>query len=190
MILIAQETPVAQTINSLNNVTLWHPLEAWPVEQRPALWTWLQETGSLTKKLRATAGPAFHVQVLHEGRTSLDVEAARLLQTHAGNAALERRVYLCADIPWVYAHTLVLTDSAQWLDTLGAHPLGDRIFANASAQRGVIEAAQLDSGHELYQAAMQALETKPPCLWARRSVLVVDGQRLLIYECFLPGMDS
>ena len=77
-----------------------------------------------------------------------------------------------------------------WLNTLGAHPLGDRIFANVSAQRGVIEVAQLDSGHELYQAAMQTLETKPPCLWARRSVLLVDGQRLLIYECFLPGMDN
>ncbi len=188
MMQVAQETPVAQIRKSLNNDVLWRPLEAWPVEQRPALWTWLQDTGSLTQKMRATAGSVFHVQVLHEGRTLLDSENAHLLQTHTGNAALERRVYLCADTPWVYAHTLALTESGQWLDRLGNHPLGDRIFANAAAQRSAIEVAQLDPRQELYQAALQDPEMEPSILWARRSVLTVDGQRLLIYECFLPGM--
>ncbi|HVC28708.1 MAG TPA: chorismate lyase [Gammaproteobacteria bacterium] len=190
MMQVAQEIPALQTSKSLNSSCHWRPLDAWPVEQRPALWTWLLDTGSLTKRLRATAGPDFHVRVLHEGRTSLDLENARLLQTHTGNAALERRVYLCADTPWVYAHTLALTESRQWLDRLGTNPLGDRIFANAAAQRSVIEVAQLDSRHELYQAALQGLEMKPPVLWARRSVLLVDSQRLLIYECFLPGMGA
>ena len=190
MIQVEQETPMARTSEFLNNDCLWRPLEAWPEEQRPALWMWLQDAGSLTNKLRATAGPAFHVQVLHEGRTLLDAEDARLLHTDTGSAALVRRVYLCADTPWVYAHTLALTKSGQWLDRLGAHPLGDRVFAHAAAQRSVIEVAQLDPQHELYQAALEGLKTTPPMLWARRSVLLVDSHRLLIYECFLPGMNT
>lgn len=181
---------MAHTRKSLNNDALWHSSDAWPVEQRPALWAWLLDSGSLTKKLRATAGPTFHVRVLHEGQTTLDSENASLLQTHPGDAALERRVYLCADTPWVYAHTLALTESRQWLDSLGNLPLGDRIFTNAAAQRSVIEVAQLDPQQELYQAALQDQEMRPSRLWARRSVLTVDGQRLLIYECFLPGMKT
>ncbi|MGA9855012.1 MAG: chorismate lyase [Gammaproteobacteria bacterium] len=190
MVQVAQETPVVQSRKSLNNNGLWRPLEAWPAEQRPALWTWLQDRGSLTKKLRAIAGPAFHVQVLHEGRISLDAESARLLQTHAGTVVLERRVFLCADSPWVYARTLALTESGQWLDGLGTDPLGDRVFANTAVQRSVIEVAQLYPQQALYLAALRGLETIPPMIWARRSVLLVDNQRLLIYECFLPGMNA
>ncbi|MDE2090730.1 MAG: chorismate lyase [Gammaproteobacteria bacterium] len=180
--------PMARTRKSSDDDRLWRPLEAWPVKQRPAVWIWLQDAGSLSKKLRATAGPAFHVQVVHEGRTVLDAEDARLLQSATGAPALERRVYLCADTPWVYARTLALAESGQWLDRLGAHPLGDRVFANADAKRSVIEVAKLEPQHNLYQKALDGQGITPPELWARRSVLRVDSQQLLIYECFLPWM--
>jgi chorismate lyase len=189
MMRIIQESLMARVQKNLNNDCIWRPLGAWPVKQRPALWAWLQDAGSLTKRLRATAGPAFHVQVLHEGQTLLDAGDALLLHAVTGSAALIRQVYLCADTPWVYAQTLALTESRQWLERLGPQPLGDRIFANA-AQRSMLEVAQLGPQHGLYQAALKGQQMTPSMLWARRSVLLVDCHRLLIYECFLPGMDS
>ncbi len=182
---------MVRTREPRDNIDLWHPLEAWPAEQRPAaLWPWLADAGSLTQKLRALAGDVFQVRVLYEGQAPLAAEDARLLYAPAGTTARERQVYLCADAPWVYARTLVPTESGHWLEKLGTHPLGERVFAIADTHRNRIEVAQLYPGHELYQAALNGLGITPPMLWARRSVLSVDSSRLLIYECFLPGMHA
>ena len=168
----------------------WIPLEVWPVEKRPAaLWPWLEEAGSLTEKLRSAAKADFHVRVLQQAQAPLDAGDAGLLQVPAGTNAHIRQVYLCARLPWVYARTLALTGDRHWLEQLGTQPLGERVFAAADTQRGPIEVAQLYPRHELYGASVNDLDRKPPMLWARRSVLIVDGSRLLIYECFLPGMD-
>ncbi|MDE2234920.1 MAG: chorismate lyase [Gammaproteobacteria bacterium] len=174
----------------MNNNALWRSLDAWPLAQRPAVWQWLQHPGSLTKMLRAAAGPAFHVRVVHEGQTRLDQADAELLLAPADALASERSVFLCAAEPWVYAHTLALQASAHWLDKLGATPLGERVFAHEGAQRSNIEAALLDHRHALYQAAVGGQRIIPPELWARRSILKVEDHRLLIYECFLPGMTT
>lgn len=172
----------------MNNNDLWRPLDAWPQAQRPAVWQWLQHAGSLTRKLRAAAGPAFHVRVVHEGQTGLEQADAGLLLAPANAPAVERSVFLCAAAPWVYAHTLALQASAHWLDKLGANPLGERVFAHTGVQRTHIEVARLDYRHALYQAAVSGENINPSELWARRSVLMVESHRLLIYECFLPGI--
>ncbi|HVC37286.1 MAG TPA: chorismate lyase, partial [Gammaproteobacteria bacterium] len=145
---------MAQTRKPGNNGP-WRPLEACSVQQRPAaLWSWLEDAGSLTERLRAAVGDVFHVRVLHEGHASLDAEDARLLHAPAGTSARNRQVYLCADAPWVYARTLALTESGHWLDKLGTHPLGERVFAVADTQRSPIQVAKLYPEHELYQAAV------------------------------------
>lgn len=165
---------------------LWRSLGAWDEAQRPpALWPWLGHAGSLTGKLRTTVGAAFHVQVLHEYATQLAAEDARLLHTLPGTAAHAREVYLCGTVPCVYARTFATAEAAYWLDQLAARPLGDRVFAAAGTERLPIQVACLDSSAELYQAALQHRAEKPAQLWARRSVLVAGGRRLLIYECFL-----
>ncbi len=172
----------------MHNNILWRPLDAWPVAQRPALWQWLQQAGSLTMLLRAAAGPAFHVRVIHEGHGRLGAEDAQLLYAPEDSSALERRVYLCGSEPLVYAHTLALTQSRYLLDSLGDNPLGERVFAHPGTQRVAIEVARLDVRHALYSAALSGIKISPPELWARRSVLLVEHHRLLIYECFLPGI--
>lgn len=182
---------MVESPESGSNVTPWHALETWPVEQRPAaLWPWLSHAGSLTERLRAQAGNAFHVHVLHEGRAQLAAEDARLLHAPTGTIAHKRQVYLCADIPWVYARTLAPLDSSHWLDQLGAQPLGERVFGMPDTRRGLIEVARLYPQRELYKACLSGLDLDPPMLWARRSVLMVGQDRLLIYECFLPGMNA
>lgn len=165
---------------------LWQPVSGWPVESRPeVLWPWLSHAGSLTEKLRAVVGAAFHVQVLHEGASALLAEDAQLLHTLPGTAAQVREVYLCGEAPCVYARTLAASDAVRWLDRLNTQPLGDRVFADPETQRLPIQAACLGPGHFLYAAALRRLERKPGMLWSRRSVLVAGDARLLIYECFL-----
>ncbi|MGA9852877.1 MAG: chorismate lyase [Gammaproteobacteria bacterium] len=185
-----QESSIQTRANRYHD-GLWKPLDAWPVELRPkALWPWLIYAGSLTQKLRAAAGGFFHVKILHEGVTHLDAENAVLLHALPGTAARLREVYLCGNEPWVYARTLTVAEGGHWLDTLGTQPLGDRVFAEADTQRSLIEVAQLDAAHTLYRAAIKGVPHRHEFLWARRSVLTVRGSCLLIYECFLNGMES
>ncbi|MGB9430558.1 MAG: chorismate lyase [Gammaproteobacteria bacterium] len=166
----------------------WKPPDSWTAEQRPkALWPWIVHAGSLTEKLRATVGDTFHVQVVHEGNAQLNDEDARLLQVTPSSMTRVREVYLCGDIPWVFARTLAPAEGGRWLDKLGTQPLGERVFAEAGTHRTPIEAARLDETQPLYQAAIKGMARRPEFLWARRSVLTVRGGRLLIYECFLSG---
>jgi chorismate lyase len=181
---------MTQTGNTLDNADHWRPLGAWPVEKRPAvLWPWLANAGSLTEKLRAVVKADFHVRLLHQGHASLDADDAGLLQAQTGTAAHIREVYLCGRTPWVYARTLALEESRHWLEQLGTQPLGERVFGLADTHRSQIEVAQVYPADRLYEASVHGLKMRPSALWARRSVLVVADNRLLIYECFLPGME-
>ena len=169
-----------------NQAMLWQPLAAWPVERRPkTLWPWLSHVGSLTEKLRAAVGTAFHVQVLHEGSAPLQADDAQLLHTLPGTATHMREVYLCGIAPRVYARTLAAADAVHWLVRLNTQPLGDRVFADPGTQRLSIQVACLGPGHFLYRAALRPLKRNSGVLWARRSVLMAGDDRLLIYECFL-----
>lgn len=164
----------------------WRRLSTWLPEHQPAaLWPWLSHSGSLTEKLRATVGDVFHVKVLHEGVAQLNVEDAMLLRTLPGTAARLREVHLYATSPVVFARTLALVEAASWLQGLNTQSLGDRVFAEGDTQRSVIEIAQLDPMQALYRAAVQGISRPSKELWARRSVLTVHDNRLLIFECFL-----
>jgi chorismate--pyruvate lyase len=183
---------MAQPSNIGLAVDSWRPVTTWPaVERPPALWEWLTHTGSLTQKLRALAKDAFHVQVLKETGIELATGDAQLLGVPPGSAAQLREVYLCGAQPLVFGRTLAAKHAAvQWLEQLGARPLGDRVFAEQDAMRGEIEVRQVTASEALYQAAVCDLPEPPSMLWARRSVLSVQTARLLIYECFLPGVDT
>ena len=158
--------------------------------QRPALlWPILSEIGSLTERLRTKAGRGFHVQLLKQGSIPLNAEDAEMLGVPPGSAAFERQVYLCGPEPWVYARSLAAGDGERWLKELGTTPLGEKVFAERDARRGPILATQIGPGHPLYREATAGLayEYSRP-LWARRSLLTVNGAAILICECFLPGL--
>lgn len=173
-----------------SGIETWRPLESWPANARPAtLWPYLSEIGSLTERLRAKAGRGFHVQLLKQGPLDLGVEDAALLGARAGDTAFLRQVYLCGAEPWVYARSLAAGDAEGWLKELGDKPLGERVFAERDTRRGPIEVREIGPGHPLYAEATAGLayEYRRP-LWARRSLLTVNGAGILIYECFLPGL--
>lgn len=153
-----------------------------------AVWPFIAEAGSLTERLKAKAGAAFHVEVLKESEVPLLAQDATLLHAKAGEPAYLRQVYLCGSEPLVYARSVAVGEGRRWLKELGDNPLGQRVFADKDARRGPIEVTCLAPGEPLYEAAVAGLAAKPGKLWARRSLLTVGAAAILIYECFLPGL--
>lgn len=166
----------------------WKPLADWPAAARPAFWPYLAEAGSLTERLKARAGTAFHVEVLKEAQVKLLPQDSSLLGARSGETAFLRQVYLCGTEPMVYARSVAVGEGARWLRGLGENPLGGRVFAEKDVARGTIEITELSAGEPLHSAAVAGLTRKPKGLWARRSLLTVGKAAILIYECFLPGL--
>ena len=173
----------------------WRKVDTWPAASRPrALWPFIAESGSLTERLRRKSGGHIQVQVLAQGHAALPEEDMTLLGAKPDEAGYVREVFLCGrDRPLVYARSLVAGAADRWLKQLGERPLGDQVFARADARRGPIEVAALDPHHVLHKYALAHLpaagrgQTTDP-LWARRSLLSVEGVHILIYECFLPEL--
>ncbi|HET7371297.1 MAG TPA: chorismate lyase [Gammaproteobacteria bacterium] len=163
--------------------TGWHSPDTISDTARPAeLWPWLVEPGSLTARLRAACGDAFRVRVLMSAASEVTADEA---EWFGHPHAFVREVYLCSGgTPWVYARTLVLdgSPSEARLRTLGETPLGDGAFGRASTRRESLEVARLD--HPMFA---DALPQGVAAVWARRSVLRVDGEPLHIAEYFLDG---
>lgn len=187
--------PGSMDLESGSRTQLWRRVDEWPAAVQPrALWPFIAEAGSLTERLRERSGGRFRVQVLAQGHASLHAEDMALLGAKPDEAGYVRQVFLCAgEQPWVYARSLVAGAADRWLKELGERPLGDQVFARADARRSAIEAAKLDPRHALYKEAVGHLPAAErarvtDALWARRSLLTVEGVHILIYECFLPGM--
>lgn len=187
--------PGSMDLESGIRTQLWRRVDEWPVAVQPrALWPFIAEAGSLTERLRERSGGRFRVQVLAQGHASLHEEDMALLGAKPDEAGYVRQVFLCAgEQPWVYARSLVAGAADRWLKELGERPLGDQVFARADARRSAIEAAKLDPRHALYKEAVGHLPAAErarvtDALWARRSLLTVEGVHILIYECFLPEM--
>ena len=98
----------------------------------------------------------------------------------------------CGQRPVVFAHSVVesraLRGPWRMLMTLGARPLGAALFADPRITRFPLRFRRLNRRHELYRRACELLEHSPACLWARRSLFVLRGSRLLVTEVFLPAI--
>jgi chorismate--pyruvate lyase len=148
---------------------------------------WLDEPGSLTRRLRAQAGAAFRVQVLHEywGRPWPDER--RRLGVPSSAWLWIREVRLGAgDRPWIHARSVIPRDSLEGplrrLRRLGRQPLGALLFGRYPVVRGAIEVAPVDGASRL-GARARSPGAEPR--WARRSVFTIAGRPLLVTEVFL-----
>lgn len=152
---------------------------------------WLACPGSLTARLSA-AHPGFHVRLLYQGRGRPTPDEAAVLDLAPGRVACLREVLLCADAgPLVLAHTAWRRDARDraWrlLRGLGRRPLGHLLFTAPGVLRMPLAFRRLDGRHPLHRRAEQAVGAALPALWARRSVFVLRGRRLLVSEVFLPA---
>lgn len=114
-----------------------------------------------------------------------------LLGMRSHERALLREVCLmCDGKPVVFAHSVLprrsLRGAWRGLGRLGRRPLGEALFANPAVVRTPLAYRKLLPGHALYQRAIAVLKSRPPCLWARRSVFMLDGVTIMVTEVFLP----
>jgi len=165
-----------------------------PAGMSAAMWSWLADQGSLTRRLRQASGGAFEVRLLHQGWGKALPTELRLLGVGARGKALVREVALvCRGTPWVYARTVIpassLAGAARRLGHLGTHSLGAVLFASPATRRCAMEWARLSPTHPLYAAATGHLTgLRPSTLWGRRTLFRFAGKPLLVNEIFLPSL--
>ena len=154
---------------------------------------WLEDTGSLTKKVREACDGRFSVQVRRQGSGKCLYDEARLLDITRTRYAVIREVELCCDATaWIFARTIIpmksLSGPARRLTMLGNKPLGAVLFADPSVHRGQTQFAHLHPGQELFDTAVVGLSERPDSLWGRRTLFYLAGKPLLVNEIYLPGI--
>lgn len=152
---------------------------------------WLLDRGSLTSRIQ-TRSQRFHVELLGLRRAPAGGDEAALVQAARGYSAV-REVALYSDgRAVVFAHSVAARRALRgpWrlLLTLGTRPLGAALFADPRVAREPLRFRRIRRGHPLYTAAARLLGSAPPALWARRSLFVFHGSRLLVTEVFLPAI--
>ncbi|MDT8310558.1 MAG: chorismate lyase [Methylophaga sp.] len=163
-----------------------------PKVQLPAsLADWLQNTGSLTAKLKAHSQQAFSVQVRYSGWQKPTIDEALALRIDRRQQVFCREVCLLdGNQPRVFARTVVPLRSypvlRMGLSRLGNASLGEWLFNDPAVSRGPLQISFLAAGHLLVRHACQAAALPAQALWARRSCFTLRGKALLVSEVFLP----
>lgn len=166
-----------------------------PKAQLPAsLADWLQNTGSLTAKLKAHSQQAFSVQLMSSGWQKPTFDEALALRIDPRQQVFCREVCLLdGNQPRVFARTVVPLRSypmlRMGLSRLGNASLGEWLFKDPAVSRGPLQISLLSSGHLLSRHACLAAALPTQCLWARRSCFTLRGKALLVSEVFLPATE-
>lgn len=160
-----------------------------------ALADWLQDTGSLTARLKAHSQQTFSVKVQNSGWQKANIDEARTLHIDRRQRVYCREVCLLdGQQPRVFARTIVPLASyptlRMGLSRLGNASLGQWLFNDPGVTRGPIEICRLPIDHPLNRHACQAAAIDMQSLWARRSCFTLRGKTLLVSEVFLPATEQ
>ncbi len=151
---------------------------------------WLQESGSLTLRLKNSLNGDFDVSVEGEGFSPVFSQDADKLQQDRQVDMFVREVVLSlAAKPRVFARTTIpeaSLQSLQQLAMLGKKPLGDIIFSYPELTRTSLDIARVGVQQLLPKALV--LLGQENVIWARRSVYDIKGHRFIVSEFFLPVM--
>ena len=175
------------TINSSD--TLW---QRRPVGADARMRRWLLDRGSLPRRIQLRSRQ-FRVGLLALTQRPPTRDERTAVESAARTCCAVREVALHSDgAAVVFAHSVAARRALKgpWrlLLTLGTRPLGAALFADPRVARQPLRFRQIRRGHELYQRACSQLDVAPASLWARRSVFVFRGSRLLVTEVFLPAI--
>ncbi|MRH78053.1 chorismate lyase [Spiribacter sp. C176] len=170
----------------------WRPrrlsaITAVPKKLKP----WLDEPGSLTRRLRGIAGQQFRVRVIRECWVQPWPDERARLAVREPRKVWLREVELCrGSTPLVYARSIIPVSSLHGplrrFRRLGARPLGALLFGRYPVARGPIEVAPVPRESRLGLSA--SFGGKATSAWARRSIFRIGGRPLLITEVFLPAL--
>ncbi len=161
-----------------------------PVGASPAVKNWLMDRGSLTARMRKRFS-GFGVRGVQQCYVYPLPDELRLLGR--ARPALSRDVWLCdGETNLVCAHSViprsVLQGSWRKLKQLGGRPLGDVLFSDAQVKRSSMQYCRLPLRHPLFRRASMGDVTGRHAYWARRSLFVRNGRRILVTEVFLPSV--
>jgi len=149
----------------------------------PQPWrNWLQDRGSLTRRLQSASAGQFRVELLRLDYARPSRSEARALGLPPRRLALIREVQLLGHgQPWVYARSVfpldTLSGPQRQLRGIGSRSLGSVLFRDPSMHREPLQIGQLRL-------------TDGRQLWARRSVFRLAGKPLLVCEVFLPALKT
>lgn len=162
------------------------------IQQLPdELQSWLQESGSLTKRLRGIYGKHFGVKVLFHRWKPAFIDECRLLNLAPSRYQLIREVLLHADGRGLVLARTILPEPTiriahRNLSHLGTRPLGEVIFAYPDLERRQRQFSHAEP--ELWSPQLQAAVAVDQSIWGRRSVYAIHDQPLLVAEFFLPKL--
>lgn len=147
---------------------------------------WLDEPGSLTRRLTALAAGQFAVEPLHEGWQTLRDDECAALGVPPGSEGWVREVYLLGGgQPWVFARSVAARSALAAhpfaLERLGNTSLGHLLFRDPAFVREPIEACR-------YPAALLPAAVRHTGLWGRRSLFRQGALGVLVAEVFLPAL--
>ena len=164
----------------------WRALDQLHPAPSPREFDWLNEQGSLTRRLTELSGERFAVEPLAEGWQILRDDECAALGVAAGSEGWVREVYLYgAGVPWVFARSVAARSALEAhpfaLDRLGTTSLGHLLFRDPAFSRQPIEACRYPA--ELLPAAVRSAG-----LWGRRSLFCRGALGVLVAEVFLPEL--
>ena len=145
----------------------------------------------MTHALQQQCAAHVQVRVLKEAVGRLLNDEARLLGTHRSVAHIREVVLEAMHKPLLAARTVYTRRYAgreKPLATLGTRPLGDLLFARGKPRYLHRQFARLTARSPITSLVRRATGTACVTSWARRTVFVLDHQRLLVTEIFLPAM--
>lgn len=155
--------------------------------------SWLNEPGSLTRRIRGLCGPLFRVEVLGEHWLKPFHGEAAALRLHQHRLTWIREVVLYAgDVPLVMARSAIprqtLSGRHSLVSRLGSRPLGEWLFANPGLRRLSLEFVRVEPDRWRKQPGSVGAPGRP--IWGRRSLYAVARDTLLVSEFFLPDLMS
>ena len=150
----------------------------------PAVFDWLFDDGSLTRRLTALSSNGFSVTPLNESWQTLRSDECAALNVREGSVGWVREVFLRGHgQPWVFARSVAprsqLIDSDLHMDELGSRSLGELLFSDQAFSRGPLQVCR-------YPQHWLPADVSAGQLWARRSCFSRDGLSVLVAEVFLP----
>lgn len=156
----------------------------------PQLQSWLQETGSLTKRLRQIHAEKFAVKLLFEGWHHAYIDEALILEQPRSQFLWVREVLLHSNNQGlVLARTVLpkttIATAQRKLSHLGSRPLGEVIFAYPDLKLCQRQFCKINQA-SWSKAGLAAIEPDAE-IWGRRTVYAIHSQPLLVAEFFLPN---
>lgn len=170
----------------------WRPVShGLPLGVPSSVKAWILLDSSMTRMLQKTFGREVNINVLCDSSGPLLKDEAPLLNTQDPVGHVREVSLKCGERSRVAARTVYVASRLRAhhdLASLGQRPLGELLFAKGSPAWLLRECVLLDEWMPLFRLVRHAAGDTVGSCWARRTVFLFEGERLLVTEVFLPAM--